>query len=42
MNKDKKGRNIKDDSGMQQDMASAGFGTDQAYEPYVFYDFEVV
>lgn len=42
MNKDKKGRAVKDDSNMQQEMAGAGFGMDQAYEPYVFYDFEIV
>lgn len=42
MSKDKKGRPTKDDSSLQQDMASTGFGGDQGYEPYVFYEFEVV
>ena len=39
--RDKKGRPVKDDSSMQQDMASVGFGH-EAYEPYVFYQFELV
>lgn len=39
MSKDKKGRPTKDDSTMQQEMA--GFG-DQNYEPYVFYEFEII
>lgn len=39
MSKDKKGRVVKDDSSMQQEMA--GFG-DQNYEPYVFYEFEII
>lgn len=39
MMKDKKGRIQKDDSSMQQEMA--GFG-DQNYEPYVFYEFEII
>lgn len=42
MSKDKKGRPVKDDSGMQQEMATAGFSADQGYEPYVFYQFEIV
>ena len=42
MKKDKKGRTVKDDSNMQQEMASAGMGADQSYEPYVFYEFEVI
>ena len=42
MQKDKKGKAVKDDSNMQQEMASAGFGMDQGYEPYVFYEFEIV
>ena len=42
MTKDKKGRPVKDDSSMQQEMASAGMGMDQGYEPYVFYEFEIV
>lgn len=42
MTKDKKGRPVKDDSNMQQEMAGAGFGMDQGYEPYVFYEFEIV
>ena len=42
MNKDKKGRVVKDDSNVSQEMAGAGFGMDGAYEPYVFYDFEIV
>lgn len=40
MSRDKKGRPVKDDSSMQQDMASVGFSTEQ-YEPYVFYEFEL-
>lgn len=39
MSRDKKGRPTKDDSNMQQEMA--GFG-DQSYEPYVFYEFEII
>ena len=42
MNKDKKGRVTKDDSNMTQEMASAGFGMDQGYEPFVFYEFEII
>ena len=42
MSKDKKGRPTKDDSGIQQEMAGAGLGGDQGYEPYVFYEFELV
>lgn len=42
MARDKKGRPVKDDSNMQQEMAGAGLGGDQSYEPYVFYDFELV
>lgn len=42
MSKDKKGRATKDDGNMAQEMAGAGFGMDQGYEPFVFYEFEVV
>ena len=43
VSRDKKGRPTKDDQAMQQEMASAGHGGgDQGYEPYVFYDFEIV
>lgn len=42
MTRDKKGRVTQDDAGMTQEMASAGFGMDQGYEPYVFYEFEIV
>jgi V-type H+-transporting ATPase subunit C len=42
MSRDKKGRPVKDDAGMQQEMATAGLGMDQGYEPYVFYEFELV
>lgn len=42
MSRDKKGRPVKDDSNMQQEMAGAGFHENQAYEPFVFYDFEIV
>ena len=42
LSKDKKGRPTKDDSNMQQEMAGAGFGMDQGYEAYVFYEFEII
>jgi V-type H+-transporting ATPase subunit C len=42
MSRDKKGRVKQDDSSMQQEMAGAGLGGDQGFEPYVFYDFEIV
>ena len=42
MARDKKGRPKQDDSSMQQEMAAAGHGMDQGYEPFVFYEFEVV
>ncbi|KAK5123083.1 hypothetical protein LTR85_003279 [Meristemomyces frigidus] len=42
MSKDKKGRPTKDDSSIAQDLASTGLGGDQGYEPYVFYEFEIV
>jgi V-type H+-transporting ATPase subunit C len=43
MSKDKKGRVKQDDSQMQQDMAATGFGGgDSGYEPYVFYEFEII
>lgn len=42
MSKDKKGRSKQDDSHVQQEMAGAGFGGDQGYEPYVFYEFEII
>ncbi|KAK3051673.1 Vacuolar ATP synthase subunit C [Extremus antarcticus] len=41
MSRDKKGRPVKDDSSMQQDMAAVGLGMEN-YEPYVFYEFEIV
>ena len=41
MSKDKKGRPKQDDQSMQQEMAGAGLG-ESGYEPYVFYEFEVV
>lgn len=40
--RDKKGRPVKDDSSTQQEMATAGLGGEQGYEPYVFYEFELV
>lgn len=42
MSKDKKGRPVKDDGNMAQEMAGAGLGGDQGYEPYVFYEFEII
>ncbi|KAF2214745.1 hypothetical protein CERZMDRAFT_95137 [Cercospora zeae-maydis SCOH1-5] len=42
ISRDKKGRPQQDDSAMQQEMAGAGLGGDQGYEPYVFYEFEIV
>ncbi|KAK3708930.1 Vacuolar ATP synthase subunit C [Vermiconidia calcicola] len=42
MARDKKGRPVKDDSSMQQEMAGAGLGMDGDYQPYVFYDFEII
>ncbi|KAF2771690.1 ATPase, V1 complex, subunit C [Teratosphaeria nubilosa] len=38
MGKDKKGRMVKDDP---QELAGAGMGAEQGYEPYVFYEFEL-
>jgi V-type H+-transporting ATPase subunit C len=40
VSRDKKGRPKADDSSMQQDLA--GVGGDTGYEPYVFYEFEIV
>jgi len=42
MSRDKKGRPTKDDSSIQQDMAGAGLSGELGYEPYVFYQFEIV
>lgn len=42
MSRDKKGKVKQDDSNMQQEMASAGFGADQGFEPYVVYQFEFI
>ena len=42
MTKDKKGRVKQDDANMAQEMASAGFGADQGYEAFVFYEFEII
>lgn len=42
VSRDKKGRPTKDDAGMQQEMAGAGLGGEQTFEPYVFYSFEIV
>jgi len=42
VSRDKKGKPTKDDASMQQDMAGAGFSADQGFEPYVFYEFEIV
>lgn len=42
MSKDKKGRPKQDDSHLQQEMAGAGFGGDTGFEPYVFYEFEII
>jgi len=39
LSRDKKGKPVKDD---MQDLAGTGFGADQGYEPYVFYEFEIV
>ena len=41
MNRDKKGKPVKDDSNTQQEMAGAGMGGEGGFEPYVFYEFEV-
>jgi len=40
VSRDKKGRPKADDGGLQQDLA--GLGGDSGYEPYVFYEFEIV
>lgn len=37
----KKGKSSKDDSHLQE-LAGGGFGGDQGYEPYVFYEFEII
>ncbi|CAK3986468.1 probable H+-ATPase V1 subunit c, vacuolar [Lecanosticta acicola] len=42
LSKDKKGRPKQDDSHTQQEMAGAGLGGDTGYEPYVFYEFEII
>ena len=42
VSRDKKGKVTKDDANMQQEMAGAGFSADQGFEPYVFYEFEIV
>ena len=43
MSKDKKGRPMKDDGNMAQEMAAAGgMGGHESYEPYVFYEFEII
>ena len=42
MSRDKNGKPAKDDATMQQDLAGAGFSTDQGFEAYVFYEFEIV
>lgn len=39
VSRDKKGRPKADDSSFQQDIAGLG---DAGYEPYVFYEFEIV
>nr|OQO07293.1 hypothetical protein B0A51_16991 [Rachicladosporium sp. CCFEE 5018] len=42
MNRDKKGKPIKDDSSTQTEMAGAGMGGgNESFEPYVFYEFEI-
>ena len=42
MSRDKKGRPTHDDMNVQQEMAGAGMGGDGAYEPFVFYEFEII
>ncbi len=42
VNRDKKGKPVKDDASLQQDMAGAGLSTDTGFEPYVFFEFEIV
>lgn len=42
VSRDKNGKPKQDDAGMQQEMAGAGFSADQGFEPYVFYEFEIV
>ncbi|EMF17871.1 vacuolar ATP synthase subunit C [Sphaerulina musiva SO2202] len=42
VSRDKKGRPKQDDSSMQQELAGAGLGGDQGFEPYVFYEFEII
>ena len=42
MSRDKKGRAVKDDATLQQEMAGAGLNAEQGYEPYVFYEFELI
>ncbi|TKA76031.1 hypothetical protein B0A55_05115 [Friedmanniomyces simplex] len=41
LSRDKKGKPVKDDSAGMQEMAGMG-GADQGFEPYVFYEFEIV
>ena len=41
MTRDKKGRVTQDDASMTQEMAGAGLGMSEGYEPYVFYEFEI-
>jgi len=38
MSKDKKGKPTKDDGGAGE----MGLGGEQGYEPYVFYEFEII
>ena len=42
LSRDKNGKPAKDDATMQQDLAGAGFSTDQGFEAYVFYEFEIL
>ncbi|KAI5369293.1 Putative ATPase, V1 complex, subunit C, vacuolar ATP synthase subunit C superfamily [Septoria linicola] len=42
VSRDKKGRPKQDDGAMQQELAGAGLGGDQGFEPYVFYEFEII
>ncbi len=41
LSRDKKGKPIKDDQAGMQEMAGMG-GGDQGFEPFVFYQFEIV
>jgi len=42
ISRDKKGKPVKDDANMQQEMGAAGFSADSGFEAYVFYEFEIV